>query len=428
MAAAAFMVGVAIHLNNGFYTLPGLCLVTGAIVLCAAVTLLPPVAAVESLPPHVVTGLIAAAVLIETVLLWRATPVARWGLACVGVLSFLQVFRLRRFRLPLFAVTLAVFCFVAAAVFLTVAKNPLIDVFVFQQRAARGLLRGLNPYEPRFPNIYGPDTPFYGPGVLDAENRLTVGLPYPPLSLLMALPGYVLGGDCRYADIAAVAASALLMMLVGAGRWTGLTAALFLLTPGVFLIIQSMYTDTLFVLTFSLVMICALRWRRGLPFALGLFVGTKQYSVLSVPLIVLLLEPGEGWMDAARLTTKAFLIAGVVTLPFVLWDPYAFWRSVVQFQFMQPLRMDALSHLVWMHARLPRFPFLLWTPFIALVPTTALVLWRCGRSPAQFAGAVTLVHLVFFAFNKQAFANYYYFVIATACWAAVVSDRVMADG
>jgi len=44
MVAAAFMVGVAIHLNNGFYTLPGLCLVTGAIVVCAAVTLLPPVA------------------------------------------------------------------------------------------------------------------------------------------------------------------------------------------------------------------------------------------------------------------------------------------------------------------------------------------------------------------------------------------------
>jgi hypothetical protein len=30
---------------------------------------------------------------------------------------------------------------------------------------------------------------------------------------------------------------------------------------------------------------------------------------------------------------------------------------------------------------------------------------------------MTLVGLAFFAFNKQAFCNYYYFVIATACWA-----------
>jgi hypothetical protein len=43
------------------------------------------------------------------------------------------------------------------------------------------------------------------------------------------------------------------------------------------------------------------------------------------------------------------LVAAVITLPFFLWNPRAFWRSVVVFQFLQPLREDSLSHLVWIH-------------------------------------------------------------------------------
>jgi len=51
-----------------------------------------------------------------------------------------------------------------------------------------------------------------------------------------------------------------------------------------------------------------------------------------------------------------------------------------------------------------------------------LSLRRLASSPAGFAAAVTAVHLFFFAFNKQAFCNYYYFVIATACWAIAAAD------
>ena len=47
----------------------------------------------------------------------------------------------------------------------------------------------------------------------------------------------------------------------------------------------------------------------------------------------------------------------------------------------------------------------------------------CGapRTAAGFAGSVGLVMLVFFAFSKQAFANYYFFVIGALCCAAAVS-------
>jgi hypothetical protein len=38
-----------------------------------------------------------------------------------------------------------------------------------------------------------------------------------------------------------------------------------------------------------------------------------------------------------------------------------------------------------------------------------------------------IVHLTFFAFNKQAFCNYYYFVIAAAAWTAVAAGPTETD-
>jgi uncharacterized membrane protein len=325
-----------------------------------------------------------------------------------------------RHRRAIVIATAALFSATAWAVMRALYASPLIDVFVFQQMASAGVVRGVNPYVAGYPNLYGPGTPFYGPGVVDATNHLTVGLPYPPFSLLLALPGYLLGGDFRYAEIVAVALSAVLMASAVPDRWSALSAALFLLTPTVFFVLGQGWSDTLFVFTFSLVMFCAVRWRRGLPYALGAFLATKQYGILSVPLIPLLF-PGDRLIEAARVVAAAICLAALVTAPFFLWDPHAFWRAVVQFQFMQPLRMDSLSHLVWMRARLPWSPAMMWIPFALLVPAIAAALRRCPRTPAGFAGAVAIVHLVFFAFSKQAFTNYYYFVIAAAAWAAAAA-------
>ena len=111
----------------------------------------------------------------------------------------------------------------------------------------------------------------------------------------------------------------------------------------------------------------------------------------------------------------------LITVPLFLWNPAAFWRAVVEFQFIQPFRIDALSHLVWMHNRLPLWNLVRWTPFVLAVPATAFALWRADRSPAGFAAAFTLVNLTFVAFNKQAFYNYYYFAAATAWWAAAAA-------
>src|SRR5262249_36858695 len=110
------------------------------------------------------------------------------------------------------------------------SPNPHIDVYVFQQESCQALLRGENPYALRFPNIYGPSAFVYGPG-LKTEDRVNFGFPYPPLSLYMALPGYLLTGDHRYSQLAAVTLAAALLAYARPGLIARLAAMLYLFTP-----------------------------------------------------------------------------------------------------------------------------------------------------------------------------------------------------
>ena len=50
-----------------------------------------------------------------------------------------------------------------------------------------------------------------------------------------------------------------------------------------------------------------------------------------------------------------------------------------------------------------------------------LALARTPRTPAGFAAATGVTFAVFFALNKQAFANYYYFAIGATVLAVAVS-------
>jgi len=422
MAGAAWLAGAAIHWNNGYYNPSALLLITAAIAIGGMACPSRPSPAIESLSPAVVVWGVAVAIVIEAVLMWQraADPIVLIGIAGLGLLGVLQAVDLRTLRLPLVGAMLGVF-WIVASVSVRLTPSPAIDVFMFQQTGAAALLDGKNPYEDRYPNLYEGHPEFYGPGVIDANKHLTVGLPYPPVSLLLTLPGFVLGGDSRYADVAAITGSAALMFLSGASRWTALMAALFLLTPRVLFLIEYAWTETIFAFTFSVMMFCAVRWRRALPYALGLFLATKQYSVFALPFVPLLLGRGGQRREAVRLVTVGLAVATVVTLPFFLWNPQAFWRSVVVFQFLQPLREDSLSHLVWIHKYLPALPGQQLMSFVVLAAMLALLWWRRQPTPAYFAGAVGVIHLAFFAFSKQAFANYYYFVIAALYWGAAAA-------
>jgi hypothetical protein len=430
LAMGAMFLGYAVNTHLGTYDAEGMEALTVALGFCVVAVWGPRAVELERIAGRVLVYFLTLGILLEGVLLFRGTPPdsqITQGIIFMVILGCLQAAPLKAVRIPLVVIMACAFIYVAQESIRHVS-DPGIDVFMFQQRGCYALLHHLNPYTFKYPNVYNADTPYYGPGVVGADQFLTYGFPYPPLSLLMVLPAYLLGHDPRYADMVAIALSAVLMAVARpgkAGRYGALAAALFLLTPRVLLVVDLAWTESLLVFTFSLAMFCAFRWRKALPIALGLFFATKQYTIFAVPLLPLLVNGPNRWRELRNLLVGSALVVAAINLPFFLWNPRAFWRAIVMLQIVQPFRQDAMSYLVVVYQNFGvKLPF--WIGLLAVAPAIALGLWRCPRTPSGFAMALTLTLFVFFAFNKQAFCNYYYFAIATACW-GITSPRSGED-
>jgi len=332
-------------------------------------------------------GLLLAALLIG-IGWWSPRPVRRWWFPALLLVHFLLgVWVIRQ------------------------SPAPPIDVFIFQQDSAAALLRGDNPYGLTFPDIYG-SAPYYGPGMVTA-GRLNFGFPYPPLSLFLALPGYLLAGDYRFSQLVALILAGVFLALMRPDRIGALAAALLLFSPRVFFVVEQGWTEPFAILLLAAMVACARRWPRALPLALGLLLAVKQTMVF-IPLLAFLLVGGMGgWRDWLRLHRRAGLVALIVTLPLALGELRGFITAVITLQLYQPQRSDALSYV----AALVRagLPAPTWLAFVAIVPVLALALRRGARGPAGFAAAVGVLYLVFFVLNKQAFCNYYFFALGALC-------------
>jgi hypothetical protein len=114
------------------------------------------------------------------------------------------------------------------------------------------LRRGQNPYQITFENIYGAGSGFYNPQAV-AGNRVLFGYPYPPLSLLLALPGYLAAGDYRYSELAAWVASAAFIGYARPAILAKLAAALLLTQPRGFFVLEQGWTEPIAVLMLAVV-------------------------------------------------------------------------------------------------------------------------------------------------------------------------------
>jgi hypothetical protein len=296
--------------------------------------------------------------------------------------------------------------------------EPFIDVWIMQADGVRALAEGVNPYLPIYPNIHGPDSPYYGPGLV-VNGELTIGFPYPPLSLLLVLPGELLAGDPRYAHLVAVGLAALVMAAIRPGAIATGAALIYLFTPWTFMMVAGSWTEPLVVLMLALVVLAAVRAPWAIGLALGLLMGVKQYALVGLPLALLLLapDPTTRW----RIGWQSVLVAALITVPFALWDIGAFAWSAIGSLAVQAFRPDSLTYL----APLPGDwgPRLSVLAFVLLVPLAAFIYWRAPRTPAGFAASVALMLLVFFAFSRQGSTNYYVAVIgALCCSVAAVSE------
>jgi hypothetical protein len=236
----------------------------------------------------------------------------------------------------------------------------------------------------------------------------------------MALPGHLLTGDYRYSQLAAMTLSGALMAYSRPGPLGAFAATLFLFTPRIFFVLEQGWTEPLVLLALAATVFAASRAPKYVAVLFGLFLASKQYAFLAAPALAVLMPQPFQWKDYARTLGKSLLVALAITLPFFLWNSEAFVRSAITLQLHQPFRADALSYLAWFAQGDQHWPT--WLAFVGAAVGAALTVWRGARSPAGFAAGVALIFALFFAFNKQAFCNYYFLVIG-ACALGLAASR-----
>ena len=434
LASAAVALGLALQMNFGQYDPLALRWLTLALLACTAAAMLPNFGRLVIANWRPDQLVLAVGLAVQFALLWSRDPAAtitvgttdelavfKSGVALAGALVAVGVSATRVAR---FAVPLLLLAHLALGVWVIQATpSPGVDVFVFQRDACAALLNGHNAYAITFPDIYGGKLPVYGPGVVGADGRLNFGYPYPPLSLLLALPGH-LAGDFRYAQLVALTLAGALLAYARPGERGGFpgaravaAAALLLFTPRGFFVVEAGWTEPFAMLMLAATVFAACRrgraWAIACAISFGLLLASKQYLVLALPLM-LLLPVAETLRGRSGMMLVSLLVAAAVTAPLALWDVNAFTNSAVTLQFRQPFRADALSYLVPLNAS-GRFTAPAWLAFACAAGAILAALWRCPRTPAGFAVGLAMVLFVFFATSKQAFCNYYALVLSAMC-------------
>ena len=430
--AAAVLLGQAIAAGQHGYSPAALGLVATAILVAVAGLFLPGRAekhAVLATRAVVAVGVALAFWRVPLVDLYLEFPLSRWRVAPFvymaafsAAVSACLVLGRPRFAQPAGLPLLVVTFWLMGAFYLTLSPDPKIDVFNFHRFGCQALLAGRDPYAITIPDPYVPPSRFYAPG-LEVGGRVLCGYCYPPLTLLMSLPAYVLSGDPRLSDLTAWAGAAVVVAYGfprRAGRPRGAVgpALLILFAPGVFVLVQACWTESLLVLL--LAMTTALAARRRLwstAVGAGLLLASKQYVPLAAPAWLLLAPRPWRSMAAIRWAGVALAAGLLVTMPFVLWDPRAFVRSLTVLN-VGMIRSDAISFLPPLLHATGWHPPLLACPVAAAAVASALVLWRSPPTPAGFAAGFGLISTCLFAVSPLAFGNYYALAAAAFCVAA----------
>jgi hypothetical protein len=438
-AVGAVAVGAAIQVDDGYGRPAAFVWLTVGVGAVLLAVLLPTHRTIEAFLARTLPGLLVAALIGQLYALIRIPParpfvaVPTWPptfiLAATGVAIAALAIAFARGAVRYVGIVAVPAIHLALGIWtirLQPAPTPLIDVFMFQRDAAAALLAGTNPYSITFPNPY-PTLPYYGPGMV-VDGRLTFGFVYPPLSVYLSAVGQWLGGDVRYAQLGAMTLAAVFMATARRGPIGALSAGLYLFTPRNLFVLEQGWTEPFVVLFLAATVWCAARLPRLAPFVLGLFLAAKQYAVLALPLALLVGRPPMSWRGLWRTVLPAALVAAAVTLPLALGDLPGFIRAVVTLQFVQPFRPEALSYLgLWAGpvvpgAPPPIAPFGTGVAFAVAALVGGLALWRAPRTPSGFALGVAALFLAFFVLNKQAFANYYFFVVGALCVAAAAVE------
>jgi hypothetical protein len=297
------------------------------------------------------------------------------------------------------------------------SPNPWIDVVTVHRAAIHALLTHHDPYRITIQNIYGDLAPFFYNRAAIIGNYIALGYPYPPVSLLLAVPGQLLAGDYRYAELAAVAGGAAFIGFSGPDLPAKLAACVLLTTPRGLFVLEQGWTEPTAILLLAATIFFMRRSAIAASWTAGLLIVSKQYLGLAGPGF---LRFCVGRPMPWRLVLFAAFAASAATLPLALWHPNAFMNNVVWLQTREPFRIDSLSYLSWA-ARAGWGTGSIYWAVGAGLGALAIALVATPNTPAGFASTVALSSLVTFAFGSKAFCNYYFFVIGALCAGAAAA-------
>ena len=327
------------------------------------------------------------------------------GLALQAALLAASCARMRCVRRAWFPAVLILQLWLGAWMF-RASPDPPIDVFGVHRDAISALLQRQDPYD--LPLITVERTEPSSPASPDD----VVGYPYPPLTLLAAVPGQLLLNDYRYSELVALVAAAALIGYSSSGLASKLAAVLLLTTPRGFMVLELGWTEPVALLTLSLTTFLMSYGPVRASWAAGLMLATKQYLPFTGLAVLrsLLLDIGR-WKTALLWIV---VTGAVCILPFALWHPNSFMRSVVWLQTLEPFREDSLSFLVWADSNGYGRGSFLWAVGAALI-AAVLSVFTTHNTPSGFATSAAITMFAMFALGSKAFCNYYYFVIGAMC-------------
>jgi len=425
-AVSAIALGRALQINNGFYSRDALSWLTVGFVFCTLGILIHrTVPTVSRLSIAVLSAILVAGIAWQIVELFRARPgfylsdnanfaIFRGGLVAQAVCIACGVANIRPLRRLWFPAVLAA-SVVIGVWMIKVTPDPYIDVVEVHKEAIEALIHHRDPYRISFANIYesADSRKFYNPEAV-IGGRLAQAYPYPPPSLLLAVPGHVLFGDYRYSELALLVAAAALIGLAYGTMPAMLAASLLLTTPRLWFVIEEGWTEPVGIFLLALTVVLMKRMPLAAGWVAGILAMTKQYfGVLAVAMVRLMFIRPRQWPWIAF---GMIFTAAAVTLPFALWHPNAFMRNVVWLQTREPFRIDSLSYLAWAATHGMGQGSFVWALGAGAVAAVIAAL-ATRNTPEGFAASVTFTTFAFFAFGSKAFCNYYFFVIGALCCA-----------
>jgi len=276
---------------------------------------------------------------------------------------------------------------------------PQIDVFVSQTCAGRGLMDGWNIY-----GMEGMPSPY-------VAGQTFWHFAYPPLVVGCNAASWLLFKDVRGVWILCdLAAAGLLYLLARRSRpddrlFAELLALVWLFAPRSLFVIEQSWTEPLVTATMAgfALAVAAGRGPIAAGAAFGLWLSSKQYVVLAVPLVARLRRlPLRAWGAAVALSV-------LLALPFLAWNFEGLLNNLVVFFLRSDPRPDSNSLFGLVYALTEQH--IPWG--VVLFYWLGALAWFTWRTPRTLAGmlfSTAGLWMFFFLMGKQAFINYFYLI------------------